>query len=321
MNGEWAAPVPASCAKLQASMKKIVRYIRDYAAGTDKRLFMLSTVFIGVFIFINYRFRLNYHINSLPEPLQYAGWYAVFFLAFSFAYLCNALLNGKKELKQRSFLVLLLLAPLLFAWKMAFDMELDLSPNRFQNNYWNQVLYWPYKLVGMTAALWLVWKLRREDQPFYGCSLHNFKARPYWIMLLIMVPLVAAASTQPDFLAVYPKLKNVAYLRHLPDSGLYKLLFELSYGSDFVGIELFFRGFLVLAFVWYAGQGAILPMALFYCTIHFGKPLGECISSYFGGLLLGIVTYHTRTIAGGLMVHLGIAWMMELGGYLGNLYR
>jgi hypothetical protein len=48
--------------------------------------------------------------------------------------------------------------------------------------------------------------------------------------------------------------------------------------------------------------------------------MGECISSFFGGLILGVVIYHTRTIFGGLMVHLGIAWMMELGGYLGHQY-
>ena len=63
----------------------------------------------------------------------------------------------------------------------------------------------------------------------------------------------------------------------------------------------------------WAGKDAILPMACFYCTIHFGKPLGECISSYFGGMLLGIVVYNTRSIFGGLMVHLGIAWLMEIG--------
>jgi hypothetical protein len=68
------------------------------------------------------------------------------------------------------------------------------------------------------------------------------------------------------------------------------------------------------------GKAAILPMACFYCTIHFGKPLGECISSYFGGMILGIVVYHTRSIFGGLMVHLGIAWLMEIGGYVGNAY-
>ena len=105
-------------------------------------------------------------------------------------------------------------------------------------------------------------------------------------------------------MAAYPKFKNMAFLASAHHSGWYRLLYELSYGIDFVGIELFFRGFLVLAFVKWVGKDAILPMALFYCTIHFGKPMGECISSFFGGLI----------------VHLGIAWLMELGGYLGRQF-
>ena len=139
-------------------------------------------------------------------------------------------------------------------------------------------------------------------------------------MLLMMLPLIAVASTQGDFLHTYPKLKNISFLNDSSNSGLYKLLYELSYGSDFFTIELFFRGFLVLAFRKWFGKDAILPMAMFYCTIHFGKPLGECISSFFGGIILGVVTYQTRTIFGGLLVHLGIAWLMEAGGYLGNKF-
>jgi membrane protease YdiL (CAAX protease family) len=134
------------------------------------------------------------------------------------------------------------------------------------------------------------------------------------IMLALMIPLIALAATQKDFLQVYPKIKNVAFLNNSP--WYYKLLYELSYGLDFFTIELFFRGFLVLAFAKWVGKAAILPMALFYCTIHFGKPLGECISSYFGGLILGAVTLHTRSIWGGLMVHVGIAWLMEMFGYI-----
>ena len=95
----------------------------------------------------------------------------------------------------------------------------------------------------------------------------------------------------------------------------------MSYGIDFLTVELFFRGFLVLAFVKYAGKNAILPMACFYCAIHFGKPMAECISSYFGGILLGIIAYNTRSIMGGLMVHVGIAWLREVGGYLGNVLK
>jgi hypothetical protein len=62
-------------------------------------------------------------------------------------------------------------------------------------------------------------------------------------------------------------------------------------------------------------------VACFYCTIHFGKPPGEAISSFWGGLLLGIISYNTKSIWGGLIVHLGIAWMMEAGSWLGLLFK
>jgi hypothetical protein len=203
---------------------------------------------------------------------------------------------------------------------MVFDINLHFADNKFENTYLNKIIYWPFKLIVLNAVLFIIWKLTKEKQPFYGVSVKDFNWQPYLLMLLLMLPLVAAASTQHDFLAVYPKLKSVSFLKTLHHSGWYKLLFELAYGSDFISIELFFRGFLVLAFVKWFGKDAILPMACFYCTIHFGKPMGECISSFFGGLILGIVIYNTKTIFGGLMVHLGIAWIMELGGYLGNLY-
>jgi hypothetical protein len=134
-----------------------------------------------------------------------------------------------------------------------------------------------------------------------------------------MVPLIAIAATQNDFQRMYPRMQTIEYLMQ-PGKGFQKLLYELSYGSDFFSIELFFRGFLVLAFAKWVGKEAILPMAIFYCTIHFGKPLGECISSYFGGIILGVVSHRTGSILGGFLVHLGIAWLMELGGYVYPLF-
>ena len=298
-------------------MKSILRYVRDYAADIDGRVFALSVLFVAAAIFSNYHFHLNKRIDHLGDAAQYASWYLIFAVAFAFTYSLYPAF-GKKFHYPARFFFLLLLAPAIFSWKMVYDINLSFSVAPAENNYWNAVIYWPFKLLVISATLFLVWKLGREDQPFYGWTTRNFLPKPYLLMLLFMIPLIAAASTQPDFLAMYPKMKNVAFLKTVAPSGPYKLLYELSYGSDFFSIELFFRGFLVLAFVKWFGKDAILPMACFYCTIHFGKPLGECISSFFGGLLLGIVTYHTRTIFGGLMVHLGIAWMMELGGYLGN---
>jgi len=49
---------------------------------------------------------------------------------------------------------------------------------------------------------------------------------------------------------------------------------------------------------------------------HFGKPLGECISSYFGGMILGIVVYHTRSHLWRINGAFGYCMVMELGGYM-----
>ena len=46
--------------------------------------------------------------------------------------------------------------------------------------------------------------------------------------------------------------------------------------------------------------------------------MGEAISSFAGGMLLGIISYNTKSIRGGLMVHLGIAWMMEIAGFIAH---
>jgi hypothetical protein len=301
-------------------VKKIFASIKEYFIETDKRILISASFFIALFIFVNYHFRLNYFISTSPDRQQYFYWYLVFLTAFSFAYVMLSVFDAKAVFKNKSFLLLFLIAPAIFSWKMVFDVNIHLSENKTQNTYWNQVIYWPFKLIVVSTALFIVWKLTKEKQPFYGTRTKNFDFKPYLLMLLIMLPLIALASTQHDFLSMYPKLKSIAFLKDHGNSGWYKLLYELSYGSDFISIELFFRGFLVLAFAKWFGKDAILPMACFYCTIHFGKPLGECISSYFGGLILGIVIYNTRTIFGGLMVHLGIAWLMELGGYLGNMY-
>lgn len=301
-------------------MKKIIGYVVNYFLFVEKRVLILSAFFVGLLVFFNYTFHINDQIRTREATLQYIYWYFVFLAAFSFSYVLAHLFHLHKPFRNKQFLMLLFIAPLLFSWKMVYDIELFNPVASPQNIFWNQVIYWPFKLTVISTALFFIWLISGQKESFYGFTLTNFNYFPYLIMLLLMVPLIAAASTQPDFLQMYPKLNDISFLNNQGNSGLYKLLFELSYGSDFITIELFFRGFLILAFSRWFGKDAILPMACFYCTIHFGKPLGECISSFFGGLVLGILTYHTRTIIGGLMVHLGIAWLMELGGYLGNKF-
>jgi hypothetical protein len=95
--------------------------------------------------------------------------------------------------------------------------------------------------------------------------------------------------------------------------------YELAYGFDFISTEYFFRGFLVIGLYRYLGPQVLLPMAASYAVLHFGKPMAEAISSLFGGYILGVIAIHHRSIWGGVVVHVGLAWMMEFAGFLMRL--
>ena len=302
-------------------MKEILNFIKQYFKDVNKSVFILITVFTGLLIFLNFSLGLEKWLTqgSLPVP-GFTGHYLLFLSAFAIPYGFYSIIKPNKYFLEPLFLCLVFLTPSIFALKVSVDTYLSFSNDAAINHYWNRVVYFPFRLIILFSMLIIIGLLIDKQKSFYGLISKNLNWRPYLLMLCFMIPLIAAASTQSDFLEVYPKLKSVLPLpeKYQHDSWFYKFLYEISYGSDFFTIELFFRGFLILGFIKWAGKDAILPMACFYCTIHFGKPVGECISSYFGGILLGILIYHTKSIWGGLIVHLGIAWLMELGGCLGN---
>lgn len=296
-------------------MKQLILYIKQYFATSNPAIFLISCLLTGLLIFINYYFGLDTTIRSFSSYTSiFISWFFIFLFAFLMPYFLYGILDGKNYIAEKKFILLLIIAPLLFALKISITGTPCFSDTGANSLFWNKVLYWPTLVIIITAALIITWKLFNSDMPFYGMKTKGIIWKPYWLMLLIMVPLIALASTQNDFQAVYPKMQSLGNINSVPF--WQKFVFELSYGSDFFTIELFFRGFLVMAFARWAGKDAILPMACFYCTIHFGKPMAECISSFLGGLILGIVAYNTRSIFGGLMVHVGIAWMMDLFGIM-----
>jgi hypothetical protein len=307
-------------------MNEIIGYLRNYFQSINRTIFLLTTLLVAIAITCNYTLGIERAIVTIPSwPARIAGFFALFGFIFSTAWLLQFLQAGDTIPDIRFFFVLLVAAPLIFAIKITFDEVAGYLTANFPdpwNNYWFRVLGWPLKLLVTAILVTAVWQWGRFEKPLAGLQAKGFNVQPYLLLLLGMAPLIAFAATQSDFLRTYPKVQRIdginQYVQH---AFPWKLLYELSYGIDFVTIELFFRGFLVLAFARFAGKHAILPVAAFYCSIHFGKPLFECITSYFGGIILGAVVYNTRSIWGGLIIHLGIAWLMELAGYLGHLYK
>lgn len=225
------------------------------------------------------------------------------------------------------FLILIALAALTFTGRSS--VHLLLQPyfeawSSYEHYAWLKAVVGTVIRSGMLLIpLAIYWYFAdKANQPYYGFTLKNFDTKPYFMMLLIMLPLIILASTQSDFLGAYPRGQKFYTLdihttAHLKYFGMY----ELIYGLDFISIEFFFRGFMILAFVAVLGPKCILPMAMFYVVIHWGKPAGELVSSFFGGTLLGIIAYYSKSILGGIIVHMGIAWMMEIGALIGNYFN
>jgi len=143
----------------------------------------------------------------------------------------------------------------------------------------------------------------------YGWRIH-LPGR-YWLlygaMLLAVLPLVFYAASRPEFRAVYPFYRGAF---SAPAAAV--LAWELGYLTQFFALEFFFRGFLAIGMGQVMGRLAVWMAMVPYCMIHYHKPLPEALAAIVAGLVLGEVAQRTRSIAGGVIVHVGVALTMDL---------
>ena len=171
-------------------------------------------------------------------------------------------------------------------------------------------LWWAWLVAGLyvlPAGLYARWALglRGGDLGLDPTGL----GRHAWIYIggyLLVLPLVILVSARPDFLHTYPFYADAAA------SWRELLLWEGSYAVQFVALEFFFRGVLLFAAFRVLGPWAIPAMVIPYTMIHFGKPAPECLGAIIAGSALGIVALRTRTIYAGMVIHVGVAWTMDL---------
>ncbi|MDQ3847105.1 MAG: hypothetical protein M3342_24280, partial [Bacteroidota bacterium] len=176
-------------------MSVFITYIRNYVRWVDKPMFMLSLLFIALLIFTNYYYGIERRISLLPVTEQVFIWYFIFLLCFTFPYLVQAAFTRFSIVYPKQFFLFLFMAPAIFAWKISVVVRFSLTSDEVANAYWNKVIYWPFKLVVVTFVLYLVWRLFHSHQPFYGLTAKNLHLGPYFGMLLVMIPLIAAAAT------------------------------------------------------------------------------------------------------------------------------
>jgi hypothetical protein len=170
-------------------------------------------------------------------------------------------------------------------------------------------VWWGLTRVGGYLAPYLVWRFAfpRDSLRDLGLRFAGFRQHAwlYALFVVVMVPILLIVSRQSDFGSYYPIYSKAG--RSWADF----LVWESVYIGQFVGLEMFFRGWWIRTTRIF-GTGAIFSMIVPYCMIHFGKPYLEACAALIAGVVLGSLSIRTRSIWAGVAVHVTVAILMDV---------
>jgi membrane protease YdiL (CAAX protease family) len=184
-----------------------------------------------------------------------------------------------------------------------------LRPALFADLY--NYAFWSASRVFVYVVLpFAVWKAFFHRDSLLDMGLRPHRSREHrWLYLgclAVVAPCVVVAARQHDFAAYYP------FYRQASRSWLDFLVWEALYLAQFVGLEIFFRGFWLSVMRRQMGSAAIFSMVVPYCMIHYGKPYLEANGAVLAGVVLGTLAMKTRSIYAGLLVHAAVALGMDV---------
>lgn len=125
------------------------------------------------------------------------------------------------------------------------------------------------------------------------------------IAYLILLPLLFWAGRREEFQEMYPFFFYARYgMGHLA-------LWWFFYGLYYLGVEFFFRGFLLFGLFPRIGNLAILVSTIPYVMVHFAKPSSEAVGSIIAGILLCHMALRSGSIWGGFLLHWAVGMTMD----------
>jgi hypothetical protein len=167
-------------------------------------------------------------------------------------------------------------------------------------------------LPGETAVMNMAnrhWNIEGGNDWFlYNLSFTNFGRHVllYLAMFVVFLPVVIAASHTESFRHTYP------FYRMANRSQFDLWAWQALYAAQFLSLEFFFRGFMLHGLRRVMGANAIFVMIVPYCMIHYGKPMPETLGAIGAGLILGTLAMRTKSIWGGVLIHVGVAVTMDV---------
>jgi membrane protease YdiL (CAAX protease family) len=169
--------------------------------------------------------------------------------------------------------------------------------------------WWALTRIGGYILPLLVWPIffRKDSLLDMGLRTRGFleHAWLYAFFVTVMVPVLLLVARQPDFGAYYPICDTAG--RSWLEFGIWESL----YMAQFLGLEIFFRGWWIRATRIF-GVGAIFAMVVPYCMIHYGKPYLEADAAIIAGTVLGSLSMKTRSIWAGFLVHGTVGLLMDI---------
>lgn len=310
-------------------MKKILSLLKTHVKDDFQFAYYLSTtLLLCTFLLLNYSIDLEN--KWIDQHTGKAIRIAYYFLLYGTGYYASCFLvswfKKEKEFWQSgAFWIYSLFGLLVLSLDRGSPFQQSLV-NSFHLSY--SVYTWVYKMTSQILSFILIftplilfyWRYDKVESGFYGLTIKS-DIKPYVYLLLAIAPVILLSSLHESFTNYYPVYKTnpIAEILGWPEF-VPVILFELFYGIDFLNVELLFRGFFVLRMAQILGKQAVLPMVTIYCFLHFGKPVGEAISSIFGGYVLGVIALYTRSIWGGIVIHIGVAWLMEAAAYVAKQF-
>lgn len=327
-------------------MKSIVSYIKDFAKEYPKlRLYISFFSFLLILFIINYTY--DFDRSVIESYVDVKGYFFIRFASYAIPYYGAMLLYSEAYKdwaywRNKWYWIFSATALGVLAFSTSIYVHIRELSTHFPataQTYVRKIAFNSERLLTTVLPLYLYYVIvdRKINSPsiaglhvlpekqeriynpfshFYGFTLKGYNWRPYVAMLAIMFIPIVLVSFGKDFQYTYPTYKPGTFEEnHNVPVWLSVSIYEIIYLLDFTIVELLFRGFMVLGIGRLFGTKVIWGMVACYAALHFGKPLAEAIGSIGGGFVLGIIAYKTRSIFGGIIVHMGVAAIMDIVAY------
>lgn len=196
--------------------------------------------------------------------------------------------------------------------KSMFSLQFNLKHSYYIDLY--SYIWWGiWHVISFIILPMLAIKLvLKQNLSSYGWQLGSVcKHWPGYLILTVPIVLLAIlASFREDFIEHYP------FYRLADRSWLDLIAWEVIYIAQFIAVEFFFRGFLLNGLRVQLGSLAIPAMCLPYLMFHFPKIWLESAGSILFGFFLGVLSLKSRSIWGGVIVHVVIALSLDFSALI-----